>query len=255
MVRENAGSFKNNGRKSGSPAQKTKVSTLLNNRLPFNLVLLSLFMRTSSLLSAEKFLFLIRIFIFVFQRTAFLKKSLAITLLLIHLVCIGGYRFFFDYLENEASSQIVERLDGGGFSENELIEIKIPYPLPYAANHNEYERFDGEVDLNGAHYNYVKRKMVNDTLYLLCIPNSVKNELAAAKSELIAGLSDIKKENPAGQKAPFNSIVKPFTTEFSHTIEPVSFTSSSSAISNSYLSFESLLLNTPGSTPFQPPKA
>ena len=63
------------------------------------------------------------IVIFVYQRTAFLKKIFAIALLTIQLIGLGGYRVFFDYFEKQASIQIVERLDGGGFSENELIEI------------------------------------------------------------------------------------------------------------------------------------
>ena len=208
-----------------------------------------------SRLSGEKFLILNRIFIFVFNELLFLKKSFAITLLIIHLVSIGGYRFFFDYLENKASAQIVERLDGGGFSENELVEVKIHYPLPYAANQNVYERFDGEIEVGGAHYNYVKRKMFNDTLYLLCIPNSIKNQLSSVKTDLIAGMSDLTKENPAGQKAPVNQVVKPFTTEFNHNFEQLSFSLTSSVNQPEYLSFKSSLLNPPGTSPFQPPKA
>lgn len=184
-----------------------------------------------------------------------MKKIFAIALLSIQLISLGGYRIFFDYFEKKASIQIVERLDGGGFSENELIEIKIPYPVPYAANWGEYERFDGEVELNGEHYNYVKRKMLNDTLYLLCIPNTAKNELNTAKKELIGTLSDVQSANSSKQQVPTNSVVKPYITEFNHQFEEFNFLPDAHLNKSVYSEFKSTTIDIFSPAPFQPPRA
>ncbi|WP_336517261.1 hypothetical protein [Pollutibacter soli] len=184
-----------------------------------------------------------------------MKKIFAITLLIIHVVGLGGYRIFFHYFEKNASVQIVERLDGGGFSEKELVEIKIPYPLPYASNRADYERFDGEVEMNGVHYNYVKRKMVNDTLYLLCIPNTDRNNLNAAKDNLVAGLSDASNDHNAQRNSHTVPVVKPFTAEYFQLIPDFQFAAGSDDSidfpSSADIAFSSAII----SGPFQPPRA
>ena len=97
-----------------------------------------------------------------------------------------GYSFFFDYFIRQADEQTVQQLDSNNYNEDELIEIKVPLFLPYYSNLGEYERYDGQIELNGIHYNFVKRKVVNDTLYMLCLPNHVKTELYKAKNEFAA---------------------------------------------------------------------
>jgi hypothetical protein len=77
---------------------------------------------------------------------------------------------------------MVSKLDKGHYTENELVEMKVPYHQLYFPNSQEYTRYDGEIDINGTHYNYVKRKFSNDTLYILCIPNKVNTDLASVKN-------------------------------------------------------------------------
>lgn len=184
-----------------------------------------------------------------------MKKFFAIALLFIQVIGLGGYRLFFEYFEKQASVQIVERLDGGMFSKKQLVEIKIPYPLPYAANWGEYERYDGEVEMNGVHYNYVKRKMVNDTLYLLCIPNTERNELNAVKADLIAGLSEVHGDQNSQSSSPGASSVKPFTTECFQRIPEFCFSGEVDDNPHYHASVEVTLFSTLISRPFQPPKA
>ena len=194
-------------------------------------------------------------FIFVLYQQLLLKKFLVIILLSIHLFNLGGYQFLFSFLELKSSKAIVERLDGGDFADNELIEVKIPYPLPYAANQSSFERFDGEIDVNGVHYNYVKRKMVNDTLIILCIPNSVKTELAFAKSDLTAGLNAMQSDTPSGQKAPVGSTAKPFTIECYSTANAFAFGLADTVEEKYYVPFSSPLMSCEIQTPYLPPRA
>jgi hypothetical protein len=66
---------------------------------------------------------------------------------------LAGYQGLFVFFDNAISTHIVTQLDKGEYNDAELVEIKIPYPLPYAANWPDYQRFDGEADINGMHYN------------------------------------------------------------------------------------------------------
>jgi len=109
-----------------------------------------------------------------------------------------GYSFFFDYFIHQADDETVQQLDSNNYNEDELIEIKVPLYLPYYSNLGEYERYDGQIELNGMHYNFVKRKVVNDTLYMLCLPNHVKTELYKAKNEFAAKENGT--ENAASKK-------------------------------------------------------
>ena len=86
-------------------------------------------------------------------------------------------------MQVKASEQLETFLDNHFYDESQLIELKIPVNLPYQASWTAYERYNGEVELNGTIYKYVKRKVSNDTLYLKCIPNERKMRLETAKND------------------------------------------------------------------------
>jgi hypothetical protein len=115
-----------------------------------------------------------------------LKKIVAILFITIYLFNLIGYSILFDYFIHQTNEQIVEELDKGNYNESELMEIKVALNLPYYTSWNVYERYDGEIELNGIHYNFVKRKVFNDTLFLLCLPNHAKTKLYKAKNEFVA---------------------------------------------------------------------
>jgi len=63
--------------------------------------------------------------------------------------------------------------------------------MPYITNWSNYERVDGEMEVNGIYYTYVKRKVYNDTLYLMCVPNTAKTQLYAARNDYAKQANDI----------------------------------------------------------------
>lgn len=76
-----------------------------------------------------------------------------------------------------------ERLiDEGGYAEEQLLEVKIPVRVAYYSSTPGYERYYGEAEYNGNYYTYVKRKVSNDTIYLLCIPNYTKTALQQCRN-------------------------------------------------------------------------
>lgn len=126
-----------------------------------------------------------------------LRKIAAILLLIILVFNWAGYRLFSDFLQHRADVKLEARLDKNDFKEEDLVEIKIPLHLPYQLNWKSFERFDGEIDVDGIHYKYVKRKIYNDSLILLCLPNKAKQNIEKAKDDYFKIVSDI---DPASQK-------------------------------------------------------
>jgi hypothetical protein len=120
-----------------------------------------------------------------------LRKISAILLLALLLFNWVGYRLFSAVLQYRADVQLEARMDKNDYDDSELIEIKIALNLPYQLNWKSFERFDGEVDVDGIHYKYVKRKIYNDSLVLLCLPNKSKQHLEKAKDEYFKVVNDI----------------------------------------------------------------
>jgi hypothetical protein len=112
-----------------------------------------------------------------------LKRLSAILLLAILLFNFYGYRLVIDYMQDHQAALLESKLDRAQYRDDELISIKTPMNLPYYTNSKNYERTYGSVQINGVVYEYVKRRVYQDTLELLCLPNKTKTDLKAAENE------------------------------------------------------------------------
>ena len=104
-------------------------------------------------------------------------------------------------MQQKADVKMEAMLDKKSVKESDLFEIKIPLHLPYQTNWANYERYDGEVKLKGIIYKYVKRKITDDTLHLMCIKNTKKMEYENAKSDFYKNTNDLSSKNNS-QKSP-----------------------------------------------------
>jgi len=139
-------------------------------------------------------------------------------LLAVHLFNLVGYTLLFEYCIQRSDKQLTQQLDNHQYNDSELIEVKIALHTPYLTSWSDYERIDGEAEVNGIFYSYVKRKIHNDTLYLLCLPNKNKTQLNSARIEYAGNVNDVPtnakdtgafKKNPAGLE--YNQPVTQFT--------------------------------------------
>ena len=182
-----------------------------------------------------------------------LRKIAAILLLGILVFNWVGYRLFSDFLLYRSDVKLEARLDKNDYKESELIQIKIPLTLPYQLNWKSFERFDGEIDVDGIHYKYVKRKIYNDSLILLCLPNKSKQKIEKAKDDYFKIVNDI---DPASQKKSDNNTLafKNILTEF-FVEQPIWLNNSFECLHTKYFAVETLLLSTNlRDTPDQPPE-
>src|SRR5258706_2874357 len=140
-----------------------------------------------------------------------LKKIAAILFISIFLFNIIGYKWAFSYMEQKATQRLEEKIDAGQYTEAQLLEVKIPLQIPYYSD-TKYEACYGEIQLNGEHYRYVKRKITDGVLYLLCLPHKEKDNISAAKTDFVKAVNDAQNNTPQKQNRP--SLIKLLLSEF-----------------------------------------
>jgi hypothetical protein len=124
-----------------------------------------------------------------------LKKLTAIFFLILFSFNWFGYRLMYDFAQHKNNQHLEALLDKSDYDESQLIELKVAMNLPYQTSRSSFERYDGEIELNGTMYKYVKRKVANDTLYLMCIPNTKKMRLETAKNDFFKVSNDLEQNN------------------------------------------------------------
>jgi hypothetical protein len=120
-----------------------------------------------------------------------------------------GYRVLDNIAENDAAHRLEARLDRQQYDAHQLILIKVPVThLAYYNSSATFERAYGEIDLNGVPYHYVKRRIYNDTVEMLCIANQVAYKLRQFGNDYFRLVNDIGQ----GSK-PHSHTVKSFATD------------------------------------------
>ena len=145
----------------------------------------------------------------IFPIFSLLKKLTAIALLVLLLFNLAGYPIAFRFLQLQSDRALSQKVDNNNYNEADLVEVKIPLHLPYMSTNSDFERIDGTVEADGIHYNYVKRKISGDTLYILCLKNEQKTQLEKNKNEYSAGVHDFSTQKKSKESGiTFNPVVE-----------------------------------------------
>lgn len=130
-----------------------------------------------------------------------LKRIAAILLMGILFFNWYGYQLVSSYLETRADKQLEASIDENKYDDSQLISIKVPTTyLSYYNSSSEYQRVDGRIEVGGVEYKYVKRRLYNDSLELLCIPNHTAMHLQTARNEFFKLVNDLQQHN-GGKKS------------------------------------------------------
>ncbi|MEJ7913993.1 MAG: hypothetical protein WKF70_12615 [Chitinophagaceae bacterium] len=142
--------------------------------------------------------------------------------------------------ETHATAVLERQLDDNHYDESELISIKVAAHLPYYTNSKRFERMDGEIEIDGVHYNYVKGRVYEDSLEYLCIPNKIKSQLSRANDDFFQLVNDI--EQTSQKKTGSNQLaVKNLLTEYYAGENGWTFMSLQLADKAEYANFSTLL--------------
>jgi hypothetical protein len=137
-----------------------------------------------------------------------MKKLTAILLLSIFVFNLFGYKLWLNYMERKADQHLEMAMDNNQYNPEELVSVKKSLHLPYYNNTKEFTRMDGEIEVDGTFYKYVKCRIYNDSLELLCLPNTQKTKLVQAKEDFFKITADIQKKNSEKNKSNSNSLKK-----------------------------------------------
>jgi hypothetical protein len=101
-----------------------------------------------------------------------LRKLAAILLVGLLLFNWVGYRVLHEYLQDRATRQLQAKLDKAEYQPDQLLHVKVPTThLSYFNASDEFESIEGRIDIGGVPYQYVARRIANDSAEYLCIPN------------------------------------------------------------------------------------
>jgi hypothetical protein len=166
------------------------------------------------------------------------KRLFAILMLVVLLFNSIGYRIVSYILEGRADHLLQAKIDAEQIDESQLIKITIPLKLPYHTEWKDFESYSGEVKVNGTYYKYVKRKVIVDSLVLLCIPNNGKLAFESSRDRFFQLINDLK--NPLEKKSGsiYNNLISDYLQKdnsFSLSV-PINDLDLSYPISSSFIS-------------------
>lgn len=98
-------------------------------------------------------------------------------------------------MQHQSDKQLEASLDKQEYNEKDLLTIKVPLSLPYITSQQNFERVDGEIKYKGKIYKYVKRKITDGNLVLLCLPDHNKMQIEFAKEEFFKYANDLVQNN------------------------------------------------------------
>ena len=180
-----------------------------------------------------------------------MKKTIAIILLLVHGFNLAGYHLLFNYLQHSASKQMIHQIGRGDYAARDLVEVKIAYPLAYASTHTLVEKNNGEIEIGGITYNYVSLKLSDDTLRMVCIPNTQKSKLNASRNDFASQMSS--SDNSQGKKSS-GAVQKAISAEYNNTAAFAELTISSTFVAQQGVTTDENSCKGYNATPGQPPQ-
>ena len=130
-----------------------------------------------------------------------MKKIASLLLMGILLFNWFGYQILYAHLQSVADKKLEVQLDRDNYSENDLISIRFPLFSPYITDESSFQRIDGEINIDGVHYKFVKRKVFHDSLILLCLRNTERMKLKDASNEYFKAITDLQKDNTGKSKS------------------------------------------------------
>jgi hypothetical protein len=115
-----------------------------------------------------------------------------------------GYWLFISWFESHMESKLELRLDNDQYDPSQLVHIKVSADhLPYSNSSTNFDRTDGQIDIGSIHYRYVGKRLYNDSVEFLCIPDRETSRLRTARDDFFSLVNDL--QNTGHAKTPGSS--------------------------------------------------
>ena len=83
------------------------------------------------------------------------------------------------------------KVDENNYKATDLVSFKIALNNSYIAGSDRFEPIEGSVETNGITYQFVKKRVFNDTLEVVCLPNTKQSKIRTLDLELQKQLLDL----------------------------------------------------------------
>lgn len=143
-----------------------------------------------------------------------MKRLTALFLTMLFLFNLAGYRLFFHYIQKKADVQYELSLDNKFYDESQMITLKVDLDMPYLAENTAFERVDGEISVDGKMFKYVKRKIHNGQLVLLCLPDEKKTKLRSAREEYFFLANNLVSNSSTKESTPKAPVIKNIASDY-----------------------------------------
>ncbi|HLZ89257.1 MAG TPA: hypothetical protein VKQ52_18505, partial [Puia sp.] len=118
-----------------------------------------------------------------------------------------GYWLFISWFESRETARWEVRLDNDQYDAGQLTLFKVSAAeIPYSNASARFERADGELEVGNIHYRYVRKRLYNDSLEFLCIPDGEAGHLRQAKSAIIHLVTGLPGDNEHGKSLPTGKV-------------------------------------------------
>ena len=95
-------------------------------------------------------------------------------------------------MEYRANARLENQLDHDAYDPSVLVTIKVPVThLFYYTNSLQFERTDGQIEMNGVEYSYVKLRLFKDSVELVCIPNEAHAKWKETRNDFFKWSNDL----------------------------------------------------------------
>lgn len=133
-----------------------------------------------------------------------LKKLVAILLVGILLFNGFGYRIVSNYFDHKAQAHLAALIEQNNYDASALVSIKTPIHLPYYSNDPRFEKVEGEMEIDGIVYQYVERRVYNDSVEIRVLPNQDRKHIKNAKESFDQLAADFEQKLTDKKSVPVN---------------------------------------------------
>jgi hypothetical protein len=141
------------------------------------------------------------------------KRLAAILLMGILFFNWYGYQLLSNYWQDRADRGLEASLDQNNYDESALVSFKIPITtLQYYNSSSGFERVNGQIEISGVRYQYVKRRIYQGSLEVMCIPNVASTLLKSASNDYFRQVNDLQQQSQGKKNSshPVNNISKDY---------------------------------------------
>lgn len=118
--------------------------------------------------------------------------------------------------------QLQSRVDRQQYDRSQLILVKVSVThLSYYNSSPEFERVDGQIEIGGVPCEYVERRIFNDSLEFLCLPNQAALKIRASGDDYFKLVNDRLPDSKPGVQKSF--VGDPYTVTEAFRFSALSF--------------------------------